>query len=51
MADDGQRPVVSRPLVRILADMVEAALKRHGEGQAAGVQSTEKERRRNGGSP
>lgn len=49
MADDGQRPTVSRPLVRLLADMVEAALKRDGEGQADGVESTAIVRRRNDG--
>jgi hypothetical protein len=47
MADNGERPAVSRPLVRILADMVEAALKRDGEGQGESVQSPAIVRRRN----
>jgi hypothetical protein len=48
MADNGERPAVSRSLVRILADMVEAALKRDGEGQADGVRSTAIVRRPSG---
>lgn len=46
MADDGQRPAVSRPLVRILADMVEEAVKRDDRGRPQGLESVPKKSRR-----
>lgn len=52
MADDAQlEPRVSGPLVKILADMVEYALGRDGDGRASAVESAPKAARRNGGSP
>ena len=52
MEDDGERrPEVSRPLVRLLADMVEASLKRDDRRRLQRVELAPKKSRRNGGPP
>jgi len=52
VGDNGERRLeVSRPLVRLLADMVEATMKRDTKRQSQGVQWTAKASRRNGGPP
>lgn len=52
VSDNGQKESpVSRPLVKILADMVEYVLRRDSDGLAGAVESAPKANARNGGSP
>jgi hypothetical protein len=53
VSDNGQQePRINRPLVKILADMVEYALRKDSDGPTSAVESAPKATaRRNGGSP